>query len=60
MNCPFCNGKGKVEHQILLDRVERRAMARKLRKLGYPILKVMSAVGYKSPRSVVLACNRKD
>lgn len=53
-------GKGSIENIYLTDKAKRREMARKLRKAGLPLLVIMKALGYKSPRSVVLAVNRKD
>lgn len=58
--CPCCGGLGKVDKSNILDRPKRREMARKMRKLGFTLEVIMKALNYKSPRSVVLACNRKD
>lgn len=59
MKCPICK-KGNIPKINSIDKAERRAMARKLRKVGLPLLAIMKALGYKSPRSVVLACKRND
>lgn len=60
MKCPCCNGIGKVDKTIITDRPKRREMARKMRKLGFTLEAIMRALNYKSPRSVVLACERND
>lgn len=60
MKCKVCNGTGKISKHFLPDRVRRRKQARDLRKLGFRYLEIMRALGYKSPRSVQLALNRKD
>lgn len=60
MKCPCCKGKGKVDKSSLDDKPKRREIARKMRKLGLPYLVIMKALNYKSPRSVVLACQRND
>lgn len=60
MKCPCCNGIGKVDKSTLTDRPKRREMARNMRKLGFTFAVIMKALGYKSPRSVSLALNRKD
>lgn len=60
MKCPCCNGKGKVIKSEIIDKPKRREMARNMRKLGFTLEAIMKALGYKSPRSVVLACNRND
>lgn len=60
MICPCCGGVGKISDIELVQKPKRRAMARKLRKAGLPLLVIMKALGYKSPRSVVLACQRND
>lgn len=59
MRCPLCK-KGNIKNILFPDKAKRREMARKLRKAGLPYLVIMKALGYKSPRSVVLACERKD
>jgi len=59
MKCPLCK-KGNIPEISLIAKPKRRAMARKLRKAGLPYLVIMKALGYKSPRSVVLACERSD
>lgn len=60
MICPCCKGKGQIERSSLVDKPKRREMARKMRKLGFSLSVIMRALNYKSPRSVILACNRKD
>jgi len=60
MKCPACGGTGKISETSLVSKPKRRAMARKLRKAGLPLMVIMKALGYKSPRSVVLACQRND
>lgn len=60
MKCPCCNGSGKVDKNIINDKPKRREMARKMRKLGFSLNVIMRALNYKSPRSVVLACQRND
>lgn len=60
MKCPCCKGKGNLNKETLLDKPKRREMARKMRKLGFTLEVIMKSLNYKSPRSVVLACKRKD
>jgi hypothetical protein len=60
MKCPCCNGIGKINKSTIIDKPKRREMARKMRKLGFTLEAIMRALDYKSPRSVVLACSRKD
>ncbi len=60
MICPCCKGKGTISKTDILDKPKRREMARKMRKLGFTLEQIMRALEYKSPRSVVLACERID
>jgi hypothetical protein len=58
MRCPVCKGKGELPEprQAGRDRSkERRDMAKVLRKNGYSIRQIANFLGWKSPRSVVLA-----
>lgn len=58
MKCPVCKGKGELPEprQVLRDRTrERRDMARVLRANGYSIRQIADFLGWKSPRSVVVA-----
>lgn len=48
---PYFNAKDKTQ--------ERREMALTLREAGYSIRQIMRALGYKSPRSVVLALRKQ-
>lgn len=59
MKCPLCN-QGEIKKSQLVDRPARRQKARELRKLGFTFHEIMRALGYKSPRSVTLALQRKD
>jgi hypothetical protein len=61
--CPICEGKGVIEapYQNARDECqERREMARTLREAGYSIRQIARALGYKSPRSVVLALEAQN
>ena len=56
--CPVCEGSGRLPepYRDACDELqERREMARTLREAGYSLRQIMRALGYKSPRSVVLA-----
>ena len=58
MKCPVCKGKGELPEprKVARDRSkERRAMARVLRANGYSIRQIADFLGWKSPRSVMLA-----
>ena len=62
MKCPICKGKGELPEprQVGRDRAkEKREMARVLRANGYSIRQIADFIGYKSPRSVVLALNHE-
>jgi hypothetical protein len=58
--CPCCKGSGEVDSNMLTDKPKRRAMAREMKRLGFTVSAIMKALDYKSPRSIYLACNRKD
>ena len=58
--CPCCNGTGSVNRNKLIDRAKRRQLARKMRTTGATYMKIMVALGYRSPRSVQLALERND
>jgi hypothetical protein len=61
--CPVCHGKGELaepRRHLKDQRSERRKMARVLRKAGYSLRQIGGLLGYKSPRSVVLAVTRDD
>lgn len=61
MKCPCCKGTGELdENAALLDRARRREIARIMREKGHTLTYIMNSLGYKSPRSVVLAINRND
>lgn len=60
MKCPLCKGKGEIALPPAVNKAKRREQARILRKAGLSLTVIMKALGYKSPRSVVLAVNRKD
>jgi len=58
MKCPVCKGKGSLPEprKIERDRThERREMAKVLRANGYSIRQIADFLGWKSPRSVVVA-----
>lgn len=58
MKCPICKGKGDLPEPRSTQRdkaAERRRMVRILRDAGYSIRQIADLIGYKSPRSVVLA-----
>jgi hypothetical protein len=57
--CPICRGSGSLPEpkpQRKDERDTRREMARVLREHGYSLRQIAGLVGYKSPRSVALAC----
>jgi ribosomal protein L15E len=58
MKCPVCKGKGHLPEPRKIERdraQERYAMAKVLRANGYSIRQIADFLGYKSPRSVVVA-----
>lgn len=58
MKCPVCNGKGHLPEPRKIERdrsKERRNMAKVLRANGYSIRQIQDFLGWKSPRSVVVA-----
>lgn len=58
MKCPVCKGKGCLPEprKVQRDRTkERRDMAKVLRANGYSIRQIQEFLGWKSPRSVVIA-----
>ena len=58
MKCPVCKGSGQLSEPRKVGRdrkKERRDMAKVLRAKGYSIRQIADFLGYKSPRSVVLA-----
>lgn len=62
MKCPICNGSGELPepHDRIKDKKsERREAAKVLRAAGYSIRQIADFLGYKSPRSVVLALEEK-
>ena len=63
MRCPICEGRGEIEepYQYARDRHEERCMqAKVLREAGCSLRQIAKALGYASPRSVVLALKAKD
>ena len=62
MKCPCCNGSGELPEPRSSERDrsdERARMAKVLREAGYSIRQIGAFLEYKSPRSVVLALERK-
>lgn len=62
MKCPCCKGKGTLPEPRSSERdlsAERARMAKTLRDAGYSLRQIGGFLGYKSPRSVVLALERK-
>jgi len=60
--CPVCKGKGTLPVPRSRDRDlsrERSDMAKVLKDAGYSYRQIGGFLGYKSPRSVQLAVNRK-
>jgi hypothetical protein len=58
MKCPVCKGKGELPEprKVARDRTrERYEMAKVLRANGYSIRQIADFLGWKSPRSVVVA-----
>ncbi len=58
MKCPVCKGKGHLPEPRKVERdrtKERYEMAKVLRANGYSIRQIADFLGYKSPRSVVVA-----
>lgn len=62
MRCPICKGSGDIEEPSgRMDEAKaRRVMAKALRAEGYTIRQIMRLIGWKSPRSVMVALEAED
>lgn len=63
MKCPICKGSGELpapNGRIRDKSEERRRIARILHKSGYSYRQIAKVVGWKSPRSVMLAVKEKS
>ncbi len=54
MKCFICNGTNKIIIPKVRDKKECKRKARLMREMGFTLHEIMRALGYKSPRSVVI------
>lgn len=54
MKCFICNGTNKIIIPKVRDKEECKRKAKLMRKMGFSLQEIMRALGYKSPRSVVI------
>ena len=61
IKCPMCNGCGELEQPLFRQKLmqEKKQTALRMREQGYSIREIMTAMGYKSPRSFYQIINTK-